>query len=58
MTVYMIQTSRNRWKIQSESGNVILDDVMLSNKTEAEEYIKCYVSTWTWDYRLVLLEDQ
>jgi hypothetical protein len=58
MIVYMVQTSRNRWKIQSESGRVLLDDIILSNETEAEEYVKGYVSSWNWDYKMVPLEEQ
>jgi hypothetical protein len=58
MIVYMVQTSRNRWKIQSESGSILLDDIILSNEVEAEEYVKGYVSSWNWDYEMVSLEEQ
>jgi hypothetical protein len=50
--VTMKRISKNRWRIESSSGNVLLDDIILGTVAEAEEYVKAYVSTWGWEYKL------
>ena len=52
MTVLIMrQTAKNRWRIEFNDV-VLVDDIILPNKFYAEEYVKAYVSTWAWEYRL------
>lgn len=50
--VKMKQTAKNRWRIETIFGIIILDGIILGNKAEAEEFIKAYVSTWGWAYEM------
>lgn len=42
----MIQTSKHKWRIETESGTVMQEDINIFSEYEAEEYIKRYVSSF------------
>ncbi len=52
ITIIMRQLSKNRWQIESETGKVLVEEILLPNRFYAEEYVKAYASTWGWQYRL------
>ena len=52
--VIMRQMTKNRWQIESLSGILLLDDIILPNKEDAKLFIRAYVSSFNWGYRLVL----
>lgn len=55
--VRMVQTSRYNWHIESPDGKVVMkSDLTFHNKSQAEDYIKRYVSSYpNWRYVLVPL---
>lgn len=51
--IKMIQESTNRWRIESDTGIVLTDDIILG-KLEAEDYMKRYISSYsTWTYEII-----
>ncbi len=56
--IKMIQVTKYRWKVISDSGNIILDDLLLASPYHAEEWIKSYISSFAgWKYLLITKED-
>lgn len=56
--VLMIQTEPCTWRIESEAGIILKDDIKVSIIYEAEDYVKRYVSSFTdWTYELIPLGD-
>lgn len=53
----MRQTFKNKWRIESYKGTIIKKDITLASVTEAEDFIKNYVSSFTpaWGYEIVPL---
>lgn len=48
--VYMRQVGRFRWQLESSSGNVLKDDLLMQDIFQAETWAKQYVSSfpaWT-----------
>ena len=53
INLMMIQISKNRWKIETNGGIVLIDDIYVANKYEATEYAKAYISSQQgWDFEL------
>jgi hypothetical protein len=48
-TIYIIQITKNYWRIESERGIIILDYIILSNPFEAREFITNYASSFGWN---------
>lgn len=48
----MKQISKNRWRIETKDEKIVVDEIILANHFEAEEYVKAYVSTWGWEYEV------
>lgn len=44
--IKMIQTSKNRWKLISEAGVVILDDIILGTEYDAKVFAENYISSF------------
>jgi hypothetical protein len=43
-----------RWQLESSKGHIIKNDIFLSTRLEAENYVKNYVSSFTnWDYEVI-----
>lgn len=58
VTVYMVQTMPRLWRIQSEKGIVLMDDIMVYSVREATDYVRRYVSSWdNWNYEVKPLEE-
>jgi hypothetical protein len=54
--VVMQQTGRYSWKIVSEKGHLIQENLTFPSAYKAEEYIKNYISSFlNWHYRMALL---
>ena len=50
----MIETSKNRWELQGPKGNTISDNISVNSRTEAEEWVKAYISSYSgWLYEIV-----
>lgn len=57
--VYMIQTHPCNWIITNSKGIILMEDIKLGLKAEAEAFIKSYVSSFQdWTYELKPLEDK
>lgn len=55
----MIETSKNRWELQGPKGNTISENIPVNSKTEAEEWIKAYISSFTgWEYAMLPKENK
>lgn len=52
--VKIVQTSQNRWHIESEQGHVLQDDITLSNPLHAKIYVENYISSFNtqWVYEV------
>jgi len=51
--VRMVQTSKYCWQILSPSGKVIVDSIFLNDASQARDYVKAYVSSFTgWGYEV------
>lgn len=54
--VRMVQLSRGCWEIQTRHGYVLKGDLQFGSKTEAEGYVRAYLSSFQcWNYELVPL---
>jgi hypothetical protein len=52
----MIQTEPCTWKIMTEKGIILKDDIKVSMIYEAEDYVKRYISSFnSWTYELIPL---
>jgi len=50
-TLIMRQTSKYMWRIVSQNGTIVQDNIPLNNGNSAYLYIKNYVSSYNnWDY--------
>lgn len=50
----MKQMTRNRWRIESWQGKILLDDIILTTAYDAEMFIKAYISSFpSWGYILI-----
>lgn len=55
--ILMIQEESCRWRLETEKGTVLQDNIMLGLRAEAEDYVKRYVSTYPlWTYELIIKE--
>lgn len=49
----MIQTSKHKWKLETPSGKVLVDDIVINNAYDAELYVKSFISSFLgWDYEV------
>ncbi len=52
--VKMTEVGRNRWDLIGPKKNVIVGDLLLYSKTEAEEWVKAYISSYSgWTYEII-----
>jgi hypothetical protein len=57
--VRIVQTSKNRWQIETQSGFILQSDITVSSPREAENFIKDYISSYRcWTYKVVPLEEK
>lgn len=55
----MIQVSKCRWRIETKSGILLTDDIMIGLPAEAEDYVRKYITSYlNWGYELKLLEEK
>lgn len=55
--VRMVQVSKHRWEIQTRHGYVLQGDITVSSPTEAEFFVKNYISSFpAWNYTVEPLE--
>lgn len=53
----MVQLSKHKWRIETQNGTVIKDDVTVHSISEATEYIKRYISSYNdWDFNILPLK--
>ena len=53
-SVSIVQMTKFRWQLESSKGHIIKNDIFLSTRLEAENYVKNYVSSFTnWDYEVI-----
>lgn len=53
--VLMVQDAAARWHIESTDGKIIRDNLTMSSASEAEEFVRSYVSSFRcWTYELKL----
>ena len=58
MYVLIKQVSKHKWRIETTKGIVLVDELILDNPNQADEYARCYVSSFTgWMYEVVPLEE-
>ncbi len=51
-TVYMIQVSVCKWRIETALGHVLQTDITIED-FRAEDYVRNYVSSWAnWSYEM------
>lgn len=57
--IIMIQVSKCRWRIETKSGILLTDDIMIGLPAEAEDYVRKYITSYlNWGYELKLLEEK
>lgn len=55
ITINMKQVSKNRWRLETKSGIIILDNIVVHTNEEANKYALAFVSSWhNWDFNLIL----
>lgn len=55
----MVQTMQFRWKIETDQGHVLQDDIMLQNSYEANKYAQNYISSFSgWTVDIVPLKKE
>lgn len=53
----IVQETKTRWRVENSKGDVLVSDLMLNSKYQAEIFIKCYVSSYqNYRYEVVPLE--
>lgn len=53
-TVRIVQKSQVNWEIQTRSGHVLVPNITLSRPSDAEIYVKGYISSFQcWNYEVV-----
>lgn len=52
------QIFRDRWVLENYDGKIISEDLYLGSRVAAEEYVKAYVSSYGWPYKICILEDK
>lgn len=51
--VILQETTNNVWNLIGPKGHIIVEGVRLYSKAEAEQWVKCYVSSWNdWKYEV------
>jgi hypothetical protein len=57
--VRMVQTMQHRWKIETEKGVVMQEDIILQNPTQAQGYVTNYISSFSgWTAEVVPLKKE
>lgn len=57
--VKMVEVNYGRWEIQTRRGYVIKGEIYVGTKTEAEDYIKRYLSSYLcWNYELIPMKER
>ena len=57
--VRMVQTMQHRWKLESEKGVLLKDDIFVQNPTQAREYGNAYISSFQgWSLEVVPLKKE
>lgn len=52
----MIQSLQHKWRIESEQGQILQEDLNMGSVDEAENYCRRYVSSFMdWSYEVVPL---
>jgi hypothetical protein len=52
--VTLVKGAGNRWDLVSPKGHVIIGDILLYSRTEAEAWVKNYISSYLgWSYEIV-----
>ena len=55
----MVQTNLHNWRIESEKGTVVKDDISVQNPYKAEEFVRSYISSFqSWTYEMVPLKKE
>lgn len=44
--VFMVQQGRYRWRLQAESGTILVDDLSMASVKHAEDWARSYVSSF------------
>ncbi len=58
-TVYLVQTNKYRWRLESDKGVVIMDDISANSSYDAEKWVRGYVSSFAcWQYKIKPLEEK
>lgn len=53
----MIQILNYKWRLESESGALLKDNILVQNETEALSYANAYASSFlNWEIKLIPLE--
>lgn len=54
--VIMRQVSKQRWRLESEAGKIIEDDIQCYTPYDAECWVKAYTSGYQcWEYKIIPL---
>ncbi len=52
--VKLIETGNNRWDLIGPKGNPIASDILLYSRSEANEWVKAYISSFMgWTYEII-----
>lgn len=52
-TIYMIQVAPQRWQLESQSGAILKDDLLMNSQFDAEKYVREYISSFpAWIYKM------
>jgi hypothetical protein len=59
IVVRMVQTNKNGWRLETDNGTIILDDIILHSVEEARRFANAYISTWqSWDFSIITMEEK
>lgn len=59
VTVLMIEVLPNLWRIESDKGFILQDEIYCYGLHKAAEYVKNYVSSFScWQYELKPMESK
>ncbi len=51
--VYLVQLNKYRWRLESNKGVIIMDDISAHSSYDAEKWVRGYVSSFAcWEYRI------
>lgn len=54
--IFIIQETQHRWRIETRGGFILQGDIFLDSNSQAEDYIKNYLSSYLcWSHEVIPL---